>query len=180
MKKFLAIITTALLFGCTGITGGFTMSGVKNGDHVWVDYVGTLNDGTLFDTSIESVAREHNAYQEGRGYAPIDFVVGEHKVIPGFEQGVLGMKVGETKKIVLTPEQAYGYPDPKMIIALPKEQLSAQLGGDVSIKKGMILITNQNMQGIITDVNETDVVVDFNNPLAGKTLNFEVTLVKKE
>ncbi len=180
MKKFLAIIPAVLLLGCTGITGGFIMEEVKDGDHVWVDYVGTLEDGTLFDTSIESVAKQYNAYQEGRGYAPIDFVVGEHKVIPGFEEGVKGMKTGETKKIILSPEQAYGYPNPELIIKLPKEQLIAQFEDNTTIKEGMVLITNQNMQGIITKVTDEEVEVDFNNPLAGKTLHFEVTLVKKE
>ncbi len=81
---------------------------VKEGDHVKVEYTGKLKDGTIFDSSIEEKAKKSEFYDEARDYEPIGFTVGEGEVIPGFEDGVKGMEVGEEKKVEIPPEEAYG------------------------------------------------------------------------
>lgn len=81
---------------------------VKEGDHVKVDYTGKLKDGTIFDSSIEEFAKESEFYDENREYEPLGFTIGEGKVIPGFEDAVEGMEVGEKKEVEIPPEQAYG------------------------------------------------------------------------
>jgi len=81
---------------------------VEEGDYVEVDYTGKLEDGTIFDSSIEEKAKESEFYDENRDYEPFGFTVGEGKVIPGFENGVKGMEVGEEKKVEIPPEEAYG------------------------------------------------------------------------
>lgn len=81
---------------------------VEEGDHVKVDYTGKLEDGTIFDSSIEKKAKESEFYDENRDYGPFSFTVGEGEVIPGFEEGVKGMEVGEEKEIEIPPEEAYG------------------------------------------------------------------------
>ncbi|MBS3781379.1 MAG: FKBP-type peptidyl-prolyl cis-trans isomerase [Candidatus Thermoplasmatota archaeon] len=81
---------------------------VEEGDVVEVDYTGKLKDGTIFDSSIEEKAKESEFYDESRDYEPFSFTVGEGEVIPGFEEGVKGMEVGEKKEIEIPPERAYG------------------------------------------------------------------------
>jgi len=81
---------------------------VKEGDHVKVDYTGKLKDGTIFDSSIEELAKKSEFYDEDREYEPLGFTIGKGQVIPGFEEGVKGMEVGEEKRIEIPPEEAYG------------------------------------------------------------------------
>ncbi len=81
---------------------------VENGDYVEVNYTGRLEDGTIFDSSVEDVARKAGTYDSGRKYEPLGFTVGEGMLIDGFEKGVLGMEIGEKKEIRIPPEKAYG------------------------------------------------------------------------
>lgn len=81
---------------------------VKERDHVKVDYTGKLKDGTIFDSSIEELAKKSEFYDEDREYEPLGFTIGKGQVIPGFEEGVKGMEVGEEKRIEIPPEEAYG------------------------------------------------------------------------
>ncbi|MDQ1343853.1 MAG: hypothetical protein QG650_573 [Patescibacteria group bacterium] len=81
---------------------------VKAGDTVAVDYLGKLEDGTVFDTSIKSEAEKAGKLNAGRDYAPLLFTVGAGQMIKGFDQGVVGMKVGEKKTLRIAPEDAYG------------------------------------------------------------------------
>ncbi len=78
------------------------------GDKVSVFYVGRLDDGTLFDTNNESVARSAGIYNAQRQYVPFEFTLGAGQVIAGFDKAVTGMKVGETKTVMIPPEEAYG------------------------------------------------------------------------
>ncbi|MBU4077736.1 MAG: FKBP-type peptidyl-prolyl cis-trans isomerase [Euryarchaeota archaeon] len=88
---------------------------VKKGDKVSVNYTGSLQDGKVFDTNIESVAKQHDIIKPE--YLPLNFTVGEPGMIKGFDEGVVGMKVGETKTINILPEDGYGPVDPKLIMA---------------------------------------------------------------
>ena len=91
---------------------------VKNGDNISVDYVGSFQDGKVFDTSIESVARANNLSNPSAQYEPLNFTVGKRSVIEGFDEGVIGMKVGDTKTLTIPPEK--GYPvDPSRIQVSP-------------------------------------------------------------
>jgi len=88
-------------------TRGNTMT-IKKGNYVEVDYTGKLKDGTIFDSSIKEIAKKSKYYDKNRDYKPLGFIVGEGKLIPGFENGVKGMVLGEKKKIEIPPEDAYG------------------------------------------------------------------------
>ncbi len=135
----------------------------KTGDTVKIDYTGTLDDGTQFDTS--------------NGKEPITFKLGEGEVIPGFEKGVEGMKVGETKKLVIHADQAYGPHHDKLVQKVPKDKFPK----DVELKTGMMLTmrapTGQQLMARIGDLSGDIVTLDLNHPLAGKTLHFEIKLV---
>ena len=133
-----------------------------------VHYKGTFDDGTVFDSS------------EGR--EPLVFELGKNQVIPGFEKAVEGMKEGEKKKITIKPEEAYGEPREELIQEIPKAML-----GDMAdkVKEGMILGVNhpaspQPIPAKVIKIGEETVTLDMNHPLAGKTLHFELELVKLE
>lgn len=109
MKKILILFLSALILfsGCIG------EKTVKKGDTISVNYTGSLPDGKVFDTNIESVAKQHDIIKPE--YVPLKFKVGEPGMIKGFDEGVLGMKVGETKKLTILPEDGYGQVDPELI-----------------------------------------------------------------
>lgn len=148
------------------------MSVVENGNKIAVDYTGTLEDGTLFDTSIEEKAKTANKYMEGRDYQPLEFTVGKGEMIKGFDAAVVGMKIDETKTITLAPEEAYGQPNPQLVQEVPVEQIKSS---GIEPKQGMILSANGRPVRI-TKVDETTVTLDMNHELAGKTLIFEITV----
>ncbi len=89
----------------------FTWPSVANGNMIAVNYVWSLTDGAVFDTSLEDVARDSNLYNPVRPYQPLEFEVGAGQMIAGFDSGVLGMRVGETKTLIIPPENAYGFWD---------------------------------------------------------------------
>lgn len=81
---------------------------VEKGDKIAIDYIGRFTDGKVFDTSIDSVAKESKIFNSGRWYEPLEFVVGSGKVIKGFDDAVLGLRPGQSKVVTIPPEQAYG------------------------------------------------------------------------
>ncbi len=136
---------------------------VKKGDKIKVHYKGTLTDGTVFDSS------------EGR--EPLEFTAGSGMVIPGFDEGVMGMEVGDKKRIEIPVDQAYGQSVPENIIKFPKSNVPE----DMELEVGMqIHLNSQNGQPIpvvVTEVEEDSVTLDGNHPLAGKDLVFDLELV---
>lgn len=109
MKKILILFMAALILfsGCVG------EKTVKKGDTVSVNYTGSLLDGKVFDTNIESVAKQHDIIKPE--YVPSIFKVGEQSMIEGFDEGVVGMKVGETRTLTIPPEKGYGLVEPELI-----------------------------------------------------------------
>ena len=140
------------------------MASAKKGDTAKVHYTGTLNDGTVFDSS-----RERD---------PLEFQVGAGQLIPGFDQAVDGMAVGETKTVKIPAEQAYGPHRAEMVIDVDKTQFPEGLNPEV----GQQLQTQDNQgQPLVVTVTAIDgdkVTLDANHPLAGKDLNFEIELVE--
>jgi peptidylprolyl isomerase len=138
---------------------------VEPGDLVRVHYTGRLEDDSVFDTS------------DGR--EPLEFEAGSGDVIPGFEEGIMGMRVGETKRIVIPPDEAYGPWRPDLIA-----QVERAMAGEQEVGPGMAVQVktpeDELMEGVITDVSDESLTLDFNHPLAGKVLTFEVTVVHIE
>ncbi len=175
-KRFIIGILLALVLvvsGCVDTDGGGTVEVIKEGDHVLVDYTGRLEDGTVFDTSVEDVAIEAGVYNPGRAYQPLGFTVGAGQMIKGFDSGVVGMAAGEEKTLTILPEDAYGLKREDRVQTVPIEELSAAGITPVIGKK----LTTSYGPGTITNITNTSVVVDFNHRLAGKTLIFDVRIV---
>ncbi len=118
-KSLILLLAAMVLFsGCVD-QKNVSQKTVKNGDKISVDYIGSLPGGKVFDTSIEKVAEENNIFIPGRGYEPLKLTVGKGEVIPGLDEGVLGMAVGETKTLTIPPEKGYGPSNPERIRAYP-------------------------------------------------------------
>jgi len=160
----------------TQTTGDSNMAGtVKKGDKIAVDYVGTLEDGTLFDTSVEAEAKK--AGMPARpSYAPLEFTVGAGQMIAGFDAGVVGMALNETKTAKIAAKNAYGEWSEDAVQALPTKQLAEML--NATPKVGMQLYTQNGASGKIVSTDANITKIDFNHELAGKTLIFKITVRK--
>lgn len=139
------------------------MAKINQGDVVQVHYTGTLEDGTVFDTS------------EGR--EPLTFTVGEEKVIPGFERAVVGMEPGDEKTAELSPEQAYGPHREDMVQEMEQDQLPEDVDPEVGQQLQLRLQNGRTIPVVVTDVADGAVTIDANHPLAGKTLTFDIEVV---
>lgn len=139
------------------------MKQIENNDTVEVHYTGTLADGQIFDSSLE---RE-----------PLKFTMGQGQLIPGFEAGIMNMKVNEKKTIHIPCSEAYGERHEEMFHEVMKNQLPPEISPVV----GMPLISHSpeghEMHFIISEVKENSIIVDGNHPLAGHDLNFEIEVI---
>ncbi|MCC5935144.1 MAG: peptidylprolyl isomerase [Balneolales bacterium] len=140
------------------------MSNVKQGDKVKVHYTGTLQDGSVFDSSRE---RE-----------PLEFQIGSGALIPGFEKAVLGLSVGESTKVEIPSGEAYGEVRDEMIISVERDKLPADIDPQIGMQLQVQQPDGQAMPVVISDVNETHITIDANHPLAGRDLTFEIELVE--
>jgi len=143
----------------------------ENGDTVAVDYVGTFDNGSVFDTSLKSEA-EKAGLPLRPSYEPLEFTVGAGQMISGFDKGVVGMAVGDEKTVHLTPSEAYGERRDDAVLTLPVSQLPA--GAQV----GSVLTTTSGAQGTVTKIENGNATVDFNSAMAGKALNFRIIMRK--
>ncbi len=143
---------------------------VKVGDFVKISFTGKIKDGRVFDTTYEDVAKKHGIYKEGYKYKPINIIVGEGHVIKGLEEAIIGMKVGETKRVEIPPEKAFGKRDDRLIKIFPMKQFKKQ---GITPLPGLIVEIN-GVVGKIISVDGGRVKVDFNPELAGKVVEYEV------
>ncbi|PIO08876.1 peptidylprolyl isomerase [Candidatus Woesearchaeota archaeon CG08_land_8_20_14_0_20_43_7] len=154
---------------------------VKEGSTVMIDYVGTLEDGSLFDTSIKEEAEKVGLPTDQRPFEPLKVEVGKHQVIPGFEEALVGMKEGETKEFDIEPEKAYGMPNPAAVQDVPKKMFEKS---DIELKAGLVLLMKtpegHALPVKVLEVGDDTVKLDANHPLAGKKLHFKITLKKIE
>lgn len=134
------------------------------GDTLRLHYKGTFEDGTVFDSS------------EGRD--PLEFTLGSGQIIPGLDQGVTGMEVGEERSVTVAPAEAYGERDEKLIQAVPRETIPDNIPTEPGTQLQMQTPQGQQIPVVVTNVTEEHVELDANHPLAGKTLKFDVKLVE--
>lgn len=139
------------------------MTVVEKGNKIKVDYTGSFENGEIFDAS------------EKHGQ-PLEFTAGEGMVVPGFDNAVIGMNVGEEKEITIKPIEAYGEKNPQAIQKVPKDKFPVE--AQVGMMIGVPLPNGQQLPATITEITETDVTIDMNHPLAGKTLIFKIKVVE--
>ncbi|RKY72310.1 MAG: peptidylprolyl isomerase [Candidatus Latescibacterota bacterium] len=140
------------------------MTQAKKGDTVRVHYTGMLEDGTVFDTSL--------------GREPLEFTIGESEIIPGFEDGVIGMQPGETKTFKVASERAFGPHREELVITMDRDQFPPHLHPEVGKEYQMRQPDGNLVPVRVVEVSEETVTLDANHPLAGKDLIFEVQLLE--
>lgn len=140
------------------------MAKAKIGDKVKVHFTGSLEDGTVFGSTMNG--------------EPFEFAIGEKNMLPGFESAVVGMQNGDTKTITLPPEDAYGVYKKELVYLIERSSFPQQINLEtgkrlkVHVKDGRYTIVT------IKEFTEDHIVIDENDPLAGKTLTFEIELVE--
>jgi peptidylprolyl isomerase len=139
------------------------MAIAKKGDNVKIHYSGTLNDGSVFDSS--------------SGREPLGFKLGSGQVIPGFDEAVLGMAVGESKKVNIPMDKAYGRRNEELVITVPIAQVPPEIKPELGLKLQMGGPNGEIIMVEVVDVGEETITLDANPPLAGEDLNFEIELV---
>lgn len=138
--------------------------GAQAGDTVKIHYTGILDDGSQFDSS--------------QGREPLEFTLGSGQVIPGFDAGVTGMEVGESKTVRIPAAEAYGEKRDDMMLEVNREQIPAEI--DVELGMGLALQGPDGRPTSVTvaDISEDTVTLDANHQLAGEALTFELELVE--
>jgi FKBP-type peptidyl-prolyl cis-trans isomerase 2 len=138
---------------------------IKDGDTIKIDYTGTLDDGTVFDSS-----ENHDE--------PLEFTVGTGQVIKGFDDAVRDMEVGGEKEFRIEPAEAYGEYNDALTQQIPKEIIKA----DMDVELGMMLLVKspdgQQMPAKVVGVTEDEVKLDMNHPLAGQALTFTIKVIE--
>ena len=158
----LLIVALALAVACASPTPTPTpVPTAKEGDRVAVHYHGTLDDGSVFDSS-----RERD---------PLEFVVGSGQLIDGFDRAVPGLAEGESVTVRIEPADAYGEPFPERIADVPIDTIPADVVRELSI--GAVVPLSNGMQAMVTNITDTAITLDANHPLAGEALTFEIELV---
>jgi len=140
------------------------MTEVREGNTVKVHYTGTLDDGSVFDSSV--------------GGEPLQFTIGQGQMIPGFERGVVGMELGETRTVVVAADQAYGIHRPDGVFEVERSEIPTT----IPLQQGMQLQANgpggRPVTMTVLEVSDEKVKLDANHPLAGKDLTFEIEVVE--
>jgi peptidylprolyl isomerase len=148
------------------------MAQAKTGDKVKVHYTGRLAGGEVFDSS---ECHEGDCDCES---GPMEFVIGEGHVIPGFEQAVIGMNPGDEKTVVIPVDQAYGERMDEMVAVVNRSEIPPDLTLEVGAQLEVTQEDGQAFPVLITEVTDTTVTLDANHPLAGKELTFDLKLVE--
>ena len=149
---------------------------MKEGDFVRIDYVGRIKEsGLIFDLTDEKVAKKENVYNPQVKYTPLSVIIGSKFLIQGLENTLREMKVGEKKHLILKPDQAFGKRSEKLIKLIPQSEFTKQ---NMVPYQGMP-VNIKNLPGRVLSVSGGRVKVDFNHPLAGKDLEYDLEIIEQ-
>ena len=140
------------------------MARAKVGDKVRVRYRGFLNDGTIFDLSSEK--------------RPLEITIGEKKVIPGFEEAIVGMSEGDTKGVSISPEDAFGPYRKDLVLVVRHSDMPQHIDPHLGMKLEIRSYDGGTASVTVADISEETITLDGNHELAGKELNFKIELVE--
>lgn len=151
---------------------------IASGDMVELEYTGRTDDGVVFDTSEESVAEESGlaASQPDREFSPLTVEIGSGQIIDGLENALVGLEEGTSTTVAIPPENGYGKRSDDRVREYEVAELTEALGGQPP-EEGAYLETQDGSQGEIVHVDDEVARLDFNNPLAGETLEFDIEVL---
>jgi len=140
------------------------MAKAENGSKVKVHYTGTLDDGSIFDSS--------------RGGDPLEFTLGEGQLIPMFEETVIGMQAGDVRRVHIPSASAYGERSEELLLEVPREHLPSEHEPEVGMQLQVMHESGMVSLVEIVEVRDGSVILDANHQLAGMDLNFEIELIE--
>jgi peptidylprolyl isomerase len=136
---------------------------VENGAYISVEYTGTLKNGDIFDSS--------------HGRKPLEIHMGAGQMIPGFETQLMGMALNEKKVFTLDPEDAYGPRDADLMQSIPRSEVPPEMDVKVGMIVGLRSSDGNRTPALIAELNDEQVTLDLNHPLAGESLTFDIEVV---
>ena len=148
---------------------------MNKGDFIRINYIARLESGEIFDLTYEDIAKQQNIYNPKVIYRPIPVVVGSGFVIKGIDNALLDMNTGSKKGFSISPEEGFGQRDPKMVRLVPKRVFK---DNNIEPRPGLVVDFGQ-LKGRVQSASAGRIMVDFNNPLAGKTLKYELEVIEK-
>ncbi|MBU5611887.1 FKBP-type peptidyl-prolyl cis-trans isomerase [Geomonas azotofigens] len=166
------------------------MAIAKQGDKVRINYTGTLEDGTVIDTTIgdagccedEGCGCNDDGCEDddcGCGeHGPMEITIGNEDFFPQIEEALVGMAPGEKKTIVIPAEDAFGEYDEDEVFAISREQLTGDIVPEVGMELELTGDEDEPVDVVVVEVNETAIVVDANHPLAGEDITYEIELLE--
>jgi peptidylprolyl isomerase len=152
----------------------------KTGDKVKVHYTGTLEDGSVFDSSEEPAeqAENHSCGCGSCSPAPMEFIIGARQLIPAFEAAVIGLEPGGSITITIPADDAYGQRAEEMIAVIERSEIPADINPEPGHQMEVILEDGSPMPVLVTEVTDTSITLDGNHPLAGRDLTFAIRLIE--
>jgi peptidylprolyl isomerase len=163
------------------------MAQAKTGDKVKVHYTGTLEDGSVFDTSEGYVDQPNDpscgCSDDGCGCGsqatgPMEFVIGEGRLIPKFEAAVIGLEPGQSVTVTIPADDAYGQRADEMVAVIERSEIPADINPEPGHQMEVILEDGSPLPVLVTEVTDTTITLDANHPLAGRDLTFAIRLVE--
>lgn len=158
------------------------MAQAKKGDRVKVHYTGTLEDGSVFDRSEGGEgcgsAGDNSCGCNGGDAGPMEFVIGEGTLIPMFEEAVIGLKVGQSVKVSIPADDAYGQRSEDMMAVIERSEIPEDIKPEPGQQMEVILQDGSPMPVLVTEVTDKSITLDANHPLAGYDLTFDIRLVE--
>jgi FKBP-type peptidyl-prolyl cis-trans isomerase SlyD len=142
---------------------------ITKGDIIKLSFIGKLDNGSVFDTTDEQVAKENDIYDENRSYTPMTVVVGSNTLVVGLEEDLPGKEKGYKGTVTVPPEKGYGFRSLEMIETVSTKKF------DKPVEPGMWIESGDRV-GVIESVHGGRARIDYNEPLAGKTMTFEYTI----
>jgi len=155
------------------------MKQAQKGDRVRIHYVGSIEDGTVIDTSYPH-EHDHDHDDSGCGCetGPVELVVGEDEFLPMIEEALVGMTPGDRKKVVIATDDAFGDYDPEKVVAVERGQFPE--GFELHVGQGLELTDEEgeSFEVLVVEVEGDQVTLDLNHPLAGESITYEVELLE--
>lgn len=144
------------------------------GDFIYINFTGRIKDtGEIIDTSYEEVAKSEKIYNPETKYGPMPVIIDANLVFPGLNEAIKEMKVGERKEVEIPPEKSFGARNEELVKLISLARFKEQ---DIDVTPGSFVTVNR-VRGKVVSIDGGRVKVDFNHPLAGKTLKYDIEVV---
>jgi peptidylprolyl isomerase len=158
------------------------MANAKMGDKVTINYTGKLEDGSVFDSTIQEAGccDDDTCEDEGCGceHGPMTLTLGEEDFFPQVEEALVGMAPGEKKTVVIPAEDAFGEYDEEEVFSISREQLTGEIVPEVGMELELYGDDEEAVEVVVVEVTEDTVTVDANHPLAGQDITYEIELLE--